>query len=218
MADTWYVVVGPVSDSELKTATPNYSDLAVGSECRVVVEGLPWPLYHVFDVAGAEGIIAPFLTPAHAQIIDAHEENGVGYIDFKVIGTSTGEVSPAAFPVVGIIYAVAAALVALGVISCVVTIWVKGTEAIEPVTDVVGLMLVVIMMSIMMPMMDFGGKPGGFLGSKAEKAGGYAGSKAEKAGGFLGRKAEEAGGYIGKKAKEAAGILKKRITEEYYES
>lgn len=81
-------------------------DLAPGTEGRIAVYGLG-PMAKVFDVVGAEQTFGKLLVPAGAVVIDCHEENGVGYVDYRLTGS----------PIVPILLAVAAVLVGLGILS-----------------------------------------------------------------------------------------------------
>lgn len=125
-------------------------ELPPGSICRVTVEGLG-PLAYLFNIAGAEQTIGHYLAPASATIIDVYAQNSVGYVDFQVSGS----------PVLPILIAIAVGLVALGVIVALITVWVKGPEAVTPilapinsVVTLLVLFLFVSLMSSVTPMMQ----------------------------------------------------------------
>jgi hypothetical protein len=86
----------------------------------------------MFDIWGAEKF-AEFLVPAHARVIDAHEEHGVGIIDFEVTGS----------PVVPLLLAIAAALLALGITVALITVSIQVPKDIKWIFIVVGVTIVV---------------------------------------------------------------------------
>ena len=139
MAETWYAVAQAASSDGLNHAVPAVEELPAGTLGRVVIEGLPWELARVFDLAGMEQLAGQWLVPAHCTVIDVYEQDGVGYIDFQVQGS----------PLLPILAAIAAILIAVGVIAAIITVWVKGPEAIEPVTDIFGLVFVMMLVGLM---------------------------------------------------------------------
>ncbi len=181
MADTWNFLAASNTSDGLKTAVPTVDDIPAGTEVRVTVEGLPFLTAKIFDLAGAEQTIGNLLVPAHAQIVDCYELNDVGYVDFVVTGS----------PVLPILIAVAVGLLAIGVISAIITVWVKGPEAIKPITDTISsmvmLVVIVLMMSVMTPLMNTMSSAGGSVGSRAHKAGRVSGKVAEKIGTVAGK-------------------------------
>lgn len=108
----WETVVQANSIEELRTAQPTVTDLSPGTKGRVVIVGLPWETARLFDLWGAEQTFGMYLTPEDARVIDCYERDGIAYCEFEVTGT----------PLIPIILAIAAALVALGVLGLLITV------------------------------------------------------------------------------------------------
>ena len=123
------------SIEEFQNATPTVSELKAGDKGRIVVSNLPSGMAHVlFDVVGAEQTVGAYLAPAGCHVIDCHEENNIGYVEFEVTGT----------PVIPIIYAVCVALLALGLLGILITISMQ-IEKFEPKILVWQIVLVIFL-------------------------------------------------------------------------
>lgn len=101
---SWVTVAEASSVDELKATEPKIKNVPAGTRGRVIVSGLPWSSAKLFDLVLAEQTFGRYLVPKGARVIDCHEENGVGYVEFEVTGT----------PLVPLLIAIAWALAALG--------------------------------------------------------------------------------------------------------
>ena len=117
---TWDVIAQASTSEGLKSVVPEVPDLKAGTIGRVTIEGLPWQTARMFDLWGAEQF-SSFMVPAHASVIDVHEENGVGIIEFEVTGS----------PAVPILVAIAAALIALGIAVALISVSIQVPKDIK---------------------------------------------------------------------------------------
>lgn len=114
---TW-IPIAKGSPEELQSNSSWLKELRPGMDGQVRVEGLPWGTAKVFDLPLAEQVFGSRLVPNGARVIDCHEENGIGYVDFQVTGT----------PVHIIIAAIALAVIALCGVICTITVCVKLSQ------------------------------------------------------------------------------------------
>jgi len=113
--ETWVEVAEASSVAELQSIEPKISEVAPGTRGRVAVAGLPSVTAKIFDLALAEQVFGSFLAPKGAKVIDCHEKGGIGYVEFEVTGT----------PVHLILFAIAAALLALGILVATIIVSIK---------------------------------------------------------------------------------------------
>jgi len=106
----WETIASGTTEN-FANAIPSIDHLDAGDKGRIVFYDIPAYGWKTFDVIGAE-YVAQYFTPAGVQVTDVYGHEGNGYVEFTVTGT----------PVLPIIAAVAALIVALGLLGVFITI------------------------------------------------------------------------------------------------
>jgi len=119
----WKTLAESSDVESLKSIVPPVSVIPDGVIGRLEVCGIPLGMSRIFDSAFAEQTIGKYLVPTGAKIIDVYETGNVGIVEF----------SSDPIPVVALIFAVAAALSALGFV--VISIKLSADIPVQDLTD-----------------------------------------------------------------------------------
>lgn len=155
----WITIAQGTSDN-FGEAVPSVDHLDAGQKGRVVFYDIPAFGWKAFDVMGAE-YVAQFLAPAGVQVTDVYGADSNGYIEFTVTGT----------PVIPIIAAVVAFMLAAGLLGILITIAMQ-IEELDPHyftwQVIVGIAIIVISIAVVTVLVI---RKGGKMGAGPVKVG-----------------------------------------------